>query len=108
MFQLGILATKKRKRKNSCPPTSSGTDSESQVRQEKTFVCPEDSCDCSYYNKRNLQAHQRTVHEGIKYTCDQCEKHFCHKVYTHAVQDVLCLICNVYLKSKSMVLLWSV
>ena len=69
-----------RKRKKSSQSSCKETDSEDPPSKEKRFKCPVEFCDSSYCKKSSLTVHDRTVHQGIKFVCDHCDKEFCYQV----------------------------
>ena len=49
--------------------------------------CPQ--CDKLFYNCSNVHAHIRSVHEGVKYACNQCDYQASYQNYltTHHIQS---------------------
>ncbi|XP_003741027.1 transcription factor IIIA [Galendromus occidentalis] len=43
------------------------------------FVCPFPECEKSYFEMKNLRAHQKAAHENVRFTCTECQKEFCSK-----------------------------
>ena len=43
------------------------------------FKCEFENCQRSYQSSKALRLHVKSVHEGVSYDCDQCDKSFAQK-----------------------------
>ena len=51
--------------------TDSNPKEHKQSKKKETFEC--DLCTKSYKNAEGLNKHNKSVHEGVRYQCDQCD-----------------------------------
>jgi len=49
------------------------------MEDRPAFVCSFPDCEKSYFEKKNLRAHQRAAHQNIRFSCTECQKEFCSK-----------------------------
>lgn len=43
------------------------------------YTCPVNDCKKTFTTKYNLKSHQRSVHEGLKFKCENCNGEYAKK-----------------------------
>ncbi|OQR74191.1 transcription factor IIIA-like [Tropilaelaps mercedesae] len=49
---------------------------ETHAEERIAFVCPQEGCNKSYFELKNLRAHERAAHAGVRFACTFCKKEF--------------------------------